>query len=429
MFDRLLRTFIMLPALLVLLIVVPSVAFSYGEPANQTGNWQAGTISPLPTPTKPGTVPPPTATATRRPWPTATPTRKGHYRHRPVATATATPTATPAPRTGELALIDGVSLKLVIGDRLSSTIYAYTQNNWLYRSPDDGVTWQLMTTQPAVQTFIMSAADPNVLYSGQGTLCDGLPRPLPPLYKSSDGGVNWSRLAGGDGLRPLLAHPSDVNSLFAAGCDAPYLSTDGGLTWAAKVDPSIDNLWQTYRVVDMTAAARIGNPPPATPGWGQIFAGAVAADGSGIVVFTNDLGDSWVRLTPNVYPASWGMKALAVDLLTEGLVAFAEPRSVWQTSNYGVNWQITTKGLETVAQRDVAGGVFGLNDLVYHPSGRLYLATVRGLYTREFTAQVWNKITGVGYEESNLTSLLFTETNPGLIWINSDDGVYVDWLR
>jgi hypothetical protein len=326
-------------------------------------------------------------------------------------------------------LIDGVPIRKIIGDRLSSTLYAYTFSGWLYRSPNDGATWQLVTTQPAVPDFIMSAADPAVLYSGLGADCDGTPQPPQPLYKSVDGGVNWSQLPGAENLRPLLAHAGDANSIFAAGCDAPYLSTDSGLTWTAKPDRSPDNVWQTYRVVEMASASLVGDPRPSSPTWGQIIAGGVAPDGSGIVVFSNDLGDSWVRLTPNVFPASWGMNSLALDVFTEGLVAFAEPRSVWQTANYGINWQVTTQGLETVAQRDLAGATFGLNDLVYHPIGRLYLATVRGLYSKEFNAQTWDKVTGAVYDNTAITSLLYTETNPTLLWLNTEQGVYIHRIQ
>lgn len=421
---RWLRALLLLPAVIVVLAVLPSVAFSRGETSGSRAVLYQ-TISPLPT--EPGTVPPPTATPTRRPYPTATPWRKVYYPRKPAPTLAPTPTATP--RSDEPPLIDGAAIKKVIGDRLSSTIYAYTFANWLYRSPDDGATWQLVTTQPAVSDFIMSAADPTVLYSGLGADCHALSQPPQPLYKSVDGGVNWSQLPGADNLRPLLAHAGDPHSIFAAGCDGPYLSTDGGTTWAAKPDYSPDNLWQTYRLVEMASASLVGDPRPATPTWGQLIAGGVADDGSGVVLFSNDLGDSWVRLTPNVYPASWGMNSLALDVFTEGLVAFAELYSVWQTSNYGINWQVTTQGLETVAQRDLAGGVFGLNDLVYHPNGQLYLGTVRGLYSKEFNAQRWSKVAGALYDNTNIIGLLYTETNPTMLWLNTVEGVYIHTIQ
>lgn len=410
--KQLFRTFLYLPAILVALIVVPSIAFSKGERNADLRNVLHQTISPLPTPTQGSTVPP-RPRPTRRPYPTATP-------HRVVAP---TPTPTPTTPVG-LVEIEGVELRKVIGDRLSSTLYAYTMQNWLYRSNNDGATWNLVTTMPAMDDFIMSAADPNLLYSGQGIPCDGRSYPSQPLYKSTDGGVNWSQVAGADNMRPLLVHQGDPNSIFAADCDQPYLSSDGGQSWVAKPDTSPEALWDTFTVIDMAAASLLGDPRPATPNWGQIFAGGVAADGSGVVVFSNDQGATWTRLTPNVYPASWGMNAVAVDVFIEGLLAFAEPKSVWQTSNYGVNWQTSMKGLENVANNGLAGGQFGLHDLVYHPNGQLYLATVRGLYVKAFNSQTWAKLVGVSFENSNINSLLYTESNSGTLWLNTSDGVY-----
>jgi hypothetical protein len=163
----------------------------------------------------------------------------------------------------------------------------------------------------------------------------------------------------------------------------------------------------------------LGEPRPSTPNWNQIFAGGIAPDGSGVVVFSNDLGATWTRLTPNVYPSLWGFNAIAVDVFTEGLVAFAEPQSVWQTANYGVNWQISTQGLEAVASSQG-----GLNDLVYHPNGKLYVATVQGLYSKAFTAQLWEKTAGPDFAERTIGGLLYTETNAGTLWLNTVDGVY-----
>jgi photosystem II stability/assembly factor-like uncharacterized protein len=410
------RHVLVFPVILAALVVLPSVVFSYSD------NRQLEQNS-----TVPGTVPGPTATATRRPYPTATPHRHGHrYRYRQPAVVTATPTATPTTQAqfDELVLINGAPLKRVIGDRLSSTIYGYTFSGWLYRSSDNGETWTLVTTTPAVDDFIMSAADPDVLYSGAGQICDQLPRPAVPLYKSTDGGVNWSRLPGGDNLRPLLAHPADADSVFAADCVAPSLSTDGGETWTARPDNSVDHLWESYVVSEMAAAPFLGDPRPTTPNWDQIVVGGLAEDGSGVVAFTADQGETWVRLTPNVFPASWGMNSLTVDAYTQGLVVFAEPRSIWQSTNYGVNWQISQQGLETVAQRDVAGGVFGLNDVVYHPNGKLYLATVRGLYVKPLDGQAWTKLSGNRYDNVNVDELLYTESNLSVLWLNTDEGVY-----
>ncbi|MEZ4620829.1 MAG: hypothetical protein R2867_35705 [Caldilineaceae bacterium] len=110
----------------------------------------------------------------------------------------------------------------------------------------------------------------------------------------------------------------------------------------------------------------------------------------------------------------------------EGIVAFAEPRSAWFTENYGVNWQVTTKGLSNVLDRGIEGVVFGLNDLVYHSDTKtLYLATARGLYKKSATGSTRSKIDETSFDLANITGILFTESAPNLLWLNTDDGVFV----
>jgi len=89
--NRLLRTFVLLPAMILGFVIIPALVFSLGFGADGF-SWNAqaaalyspsgqGTISPLPTP--PGTVPYPT------------PTRRPHHHPYP----TVTPTVMPAPTT------------------------------------------------------------------------------------------------------------------------------------------------------------------------------------------------------------------------------------------------------------------------------------------------------------------------------------------
>lgn len=424
--QRLLRTFLILPALIIGLVVIPTVAFS----ASRDGDYEItlNQTSPLPTPTNNGTVPPPTPT--RKPpvivYPTATP----HYHPKPVV-PTVMPTATPTVIVDEVptdeAFIGDDRIAKVIGDRLSSVIYAYTESGWLYRSDDDGRVWLLVTTDPQVDDFVMNAQNPDVLYSDSEASCDeeGASSDEAPIYRSIDGGLTWIELPDSLNKRPLLSHQGDPNSLFATDCSMLYLTTDGGLSWEAKPDTSPDALWESFRVVDMVAAALLGDPQPDEPNWNQLFAAGLNADGTGVVAFSNDLGETWVRLTPNIDPAPWGMSAITADPFIEGLVAFSEPRSVWFTENFGVNWQVTTKGLSNVLDRGIEGAPFGLHDIVYHPSDELYLATARGLYRKANGDSQWVKIEDTDFDLTELTGLLFTETATGKLWINSVDGVFV----
>ena len=423
--QRLLRTFLILPALIIGLVVIPTVAFS----ASRDGDTEItlNQTSPLPTPTNGGTVPPPTPT--RKPpviiYPTATP----HYHPVPVVPAvvpTATPTVAPVVVPTDEAFIGNDRIEKVIGDRLSSVIYAYTENSWLYRSDDDGRVWLLVTTDPMVDDFVMNADNPDVLYSDSEATCeDGAASEEAPIYRSIDGGLTWIELPDSLNKRPLLSHQGDPNSLFAADCSMLYLTTDGGLSWEAKPDTSPDALWESFHVVDMVAAALLGDPQPDEPNWNQLFAAGLNTEGTGVVAFSNDLGETWVRLTPNIDPAPWSMSAITADPFIEGLVAFSEPRSVWFTENFGVNWQVTTKGLSNVLDRGIEGAPFGLNDIVYHAGDELYLATARGLYNKPSGDSQWMKIEDTDFDLVELTGLLFTETAPDKLWINSVDGVFV----
>ena len=419
--NRLLRTFVMLPAMILGFVIIPALVFSLGFGADGF-SWDAqaaelyspsgqGTISPLPTP--PGTVPYPT------------PTRRPHHHHPyPTVTPTVMPTPTTTPESPDAAYANGERLEKVIGDRLSPVIYGYTTDGALYRSPDNGATWVLVITTPAVDDFVMSAADPNTLYSGKGAPCDGVSTVTEPMFKSIDGGLTWTELPDSTNKRPLLAHQGDVDSIFAADCEMPYVSKDGGQTWTAKAGNPAEALWDTYVVIDMVAASLLGDPQPTTPNWEQIYAGGVAADGSGVVAFTNDEGNTWVRLTPNVFPSSWGLSSLTADVYIEGLIGFAEPKGVWTTENYGADWQFSAEGLRNVIDRGIPGS-YGLNDLAYHPNDQFYLATVRGLYTKALADTDWEKVTETAYDLISVNSILYTESNLGKLWLNTADGVYI----
>src|SRR5690606_28173001 len=159
-----------------------------------------------------------------------------------------------------------------------------------------------------VQDFIMNAADPNVLFSGNGNTCDSSTT-LSPIYKSTDGGATWQPLTGTEGFRPLLTANFEPNLVFAANCEQPFLSTDSGHTWTPKPGAG-EGFWNVYQIDKMAALTGRGQDGGLL--WSVIYAGGEAPNGSGIVAISFDLGDSWLRLTPNIYPSSWGLSAMTI---------------------------------------------------------------------------------------------------------------------
>ena len=326
--------------------------------------------------------------------------------------------ATPKPGTPANALV--VSNRLivkVIGDRLSSTIYGFAENGWLYRSNNDGRTWALATTTPLLDNFIMNAGDPYVLYGGAGVDCAAPGATAAPMYRSEDGGLTWVTLPTGMNLRPLLTNPVNPDMVFAADCAMLYLSTDGGSTWEAKPDVSAARLWDRYAVVDMGAAALVGDPQPEQPSWEQLFALGADTAAAGVVAFTGEMGDSWVDIT-NMEEAPVAPVVLVVHLTEAGRVWVVAANGVWTTMNYGIDWEFYGEGLP----RNLHNG--GLHDLTYDLDGVIYLATDGGMYIQKPGENVWQFMPNKGVERRSMESLLLTETNPTQLWVNTDDGVF-----
>lgn len=100
----------------------------------------------------------------------------------------------------------------------------------LIRSRDGGRSWEILSLAGEVDFHAMavSPAGPRRVYGFfYGLFC-----------RSDDGGLSWSRqrieaLAAPDGRGPLqlVAHPTDPDTLLAAGASGLLRSTDGGRSW------------------------------------------------------------------------------------------------------------------------------------------------------------------------------------------------------
>lgn len=408
------RTFLLLPALILALVLIPTVVMSAAGSAVQApladtllsaGAFDQNSVTAMGRP--PGTVPPPPS-----PLPGPLP-RPVPPRPRPIP-----PAPTPVAASNK-AMIYPHEIEKVIGDRLSPTIYAFTTNDSFYRSDDNGRIWFLIRSQLEVDDFVMSVADPNVLYSGKGADCADPAASNEPFFQSLDGGYTWEEMPTAINLRPLLIDPADPYRLFATDCTMLYLSEDGGMSWVEKPDNSAAQLWTTYRVVDMAAASLVGDPTPAQPHWQQLYAVGVDASGVGVIAFSGDEGETWANITdPNQTPEA--LSVVVAQLKQAGAVWMIAGKGVWATADFGINWGLTNRGLSSLAS---AGN---LNDLTYAFNGKLYLATARGLYEKDLAGKMWAKTSKTSFGNENLVSLLLTESNPETLWINTEDeGVFI----
>lgn len=423
---RLLRTFVVLPLLALALVAVPAFLLSFSQ--NSTAHAKA-------VPPGNGTVPV-TATPTR-PWrPPHRPPHKPPYQPGPIvyptATPVATPTATPLPEPAATEGLDigGYALRKVIGDRLSPVIYAFTLEDRLYRSTNNGRSWSLVSTRPAVGDFIMSPADPYVLYSGLELECAEEPAFVQPVFVSTDGGASFTAWEPPVTLKPLLAHPADPNRALAASCDGIYVTGNGGQHWELLSDSGETPLWRDYVPVEMAAAYDAGQLAGQGLSWEHLYAVAEAPGGGGVVAYSNDQGDTWGQISPSGATAPFRMTSLAVDPQAAGRVWVAEIQGVWSTQDNGLFWGLSNAGLSSVLDRGYAGRKLGLNDVVLHPEGMLYLGTSVGLYEKAVAATSWAKTdpADAPFRLAAVQSILFTDSRPDVLWLNTDRGVFLHQL-
>ena len=314
----------------------------------------------------------------------------------------------PRPQNQYQIVANGYPVQRLLGDRRIDDMYGFTAIGLHRYRP--GADWSLVTSAPLRPDFVISPADPDILWSGVGRAClaDG---PDEQMYKSSDGGRTWVELPGGLNLKPFVAHPSDPYRIYAAGCDGPYLSVDGGATWQHQ--PS--SLWQVYNISDIA---------PVDPDWTVVYAAGVSEGGVGIVARSTDGGASWSQVTP-ADPGIWWITDVWVDPTNSSRVYFIEPNGVWRSTDAGNTWVRFITGLDDVLYQPGSES-YGLRQIVSRvdDASRLYLGTVRGLYEGFHFGETWSKISGYTWDEQPVDGLVVRDTASGGLFLNSLDGAY-----
>jgi Tol biopolymer transport system component/photosystem II stability/assembly factor-like uncharacterized protein len=312
------------------------------------------------------------------------------------------------PPTGALVLPAGW-VRRVIGRPETRSIYAEA-DGLLYRSDDAGGTWRVTGT--ARPEHAVLAADPAVIYAGDGGSCYSGETP-PPTWRTSNSGGSWQQLPAAKGLKPLAAHPSDAR-LYLSGCGGPYLSTNGGDTVTQQTGP-IFGILDTHRVA------------PAGEAWQDVWVGGVSEGGGGAVLVSHDSGATWAQSTPLGLEMGW-YGDLRVDRTLLDRVYAATYYGFFTTQNDGASWQEQSEGLDDVIEPGSAGRRYGLLSLAQRPADakhRLYLGTVRGLYTRDQDELAWYKIARQPFDALEISDLLLLDIAPDDLFVTTPAGVFI----
>jgi photosystem II stability/assembly factor-like uncharacterized protein len=328
-----------------------------------------------------------------------------------------------------------------------STYYIGVAQGGVWKTTNNGTSWQPLTDDLPITRISDIAIDPNNTnvmyisvcdfeYIGVGLQLDGRKRNTHyglGVYKTTDGGVNWSptgltfQLTNGDAslIRKTIVNKNNSNKIVACGVSGMYTSNNAGATWTKTLDSLF---W------DLTQDPVNPNVLYAASGWV-----APANQGNAAIYKSNDFGATWTMLNTGITPTGEVQRlrievapsnpnyvyALAVDI-NEGYYG------MYKSTNAGTTWQFLPATLNILGYDDGfdAGGQ-GTYDLGF----AIDPTNENKLYTGGIN--VWSSSDGgqnfdpashwtLGYGPTVHGDIHFIHFQPitGNVFVCSDGGVY-----
>ncbi len=250
----------------------------------------------------------------------------------------------------------------------------------IYRSQDDGATWENMGLKESCQIskIIIHPENSNIIWvAAQGMLWTKSRER--GLFKTKDGGITWKKVLGDNewtGVTDIVIDPRDSDCLYAA-------------------------TWQRHRNV----AAYMGGGP-----------------GSGIHKST-DGGETWKRLNKGLPTSNMGKIGLAIspqnpDVLYAAIELNRRTGAVYRSANRGGSWE---KRSETVSG---ATGPHYYQELYASPHqfDRLYLVDVRMQISND-GGKTFNRMQEK-HKHSDNHALSFRADDPDYLLVGTDGGIY-----
>jgi len=311
----------------------------------------------------------------------------------------------------------------------SDTIYVSLHGESIYKTTNGGNSWQNLDSMPIVGTFDIEIDPRNTdtLYAAaiMGRRCpeELLPPGLFPavapeeigehgVYKSEDGGLTWVNINHGvikAPCRALALHPTNPNVIYAAGAGGVYLSIDGGEGW------SLQNTGLDFQSVGALSL-----------GANKIYAGS---RGGG--VYTSDIEEDyslhWTS-TEGPRPEIFNIQVAVDPTNSDVIYASSYPGGMFKTTDGGSTWKDKNFFLPSFEVVDPVRQ--GYYRFAFDPSDSNILYFViygKGVYVSKDGADSQMPLFGdddimLG---KPLTNIAVDPQDPDVIYVTSEDGVYV----
>lgn len=250
----------------------------------------------------------------------------------------------------------GIIISIAVDPSNNNVIYAGSNTSGIWKTSNGGATWKNITDVLGIASLGINsiAIDPNnsnVILAGTGTRSYGWAWINPSgvgIIRSIDGGATWSttNIASFPGdflnVEVIKYHPSNTNTVFAAGNKKIYQSSNGGITWnSIFTNPTSVNV----SFIDLEIDILNNNIIYASTNFSGD--GSNAIHGAQFFVSTNS-GVSWTEKTPpNTINTGVSVSdAISIDVSPSDasnvfvMYLNGSQQYVAKSNNNGSNWNI-----------------------------------------------------------------------------------------
>lgn len=342
------------------------------------------------------------------------------------------------------------------------TMYAATRSGGLWKTVNNGITWEPISDSVevgAVGAVALSPADPDVVWMGTGA--NDLARSSysgKGLYRSTDGGTSWGApsLTDSHHIARILPHPTDPDTAWVAAMGhlfsrnqerGVFRTTDGGATWervlflddgTGAVDLALDRddpdtLWAAmyekhrsdWRLVLGGPATGIYKSEDGGDSWRRLEGGLPSGEIGRIGLDYNQAADVLTAVVENVNPRPDGWPARHDACRPDREIGRDTiGNEVWRSTDGGESWTKTHgDGI------DVAGSKapYSFNQILTNPanpdqiiinSDTMYESTDGGA---TWDCDFFDGVFG------DFRTMWWDEQNPNRLLLGSDGGVNVSY--
>ena len=335
------------------------------------------------------------------------------------------------------ALVGGRVADFAFHPEQPQVFYVAFASGGLWKTENNGITWQALFDQQASYALGVVEIDPNnpnIIWVGSGEnnsqrsvgYGDG-------VYKSTDGGKTWANmgLGGSEHISMIRFHPEDSNTVFVAaqgplwnsgGERGLYKTSDGGATWERILDID-EHTGINEFVIDPANPDNIiaSSYQRQRRVWTLINGGP-----SGGIHKTTDGGQTWTKLSNGLPGGELGRIGLAAAPSQPNTVyaiieADQSGRGVYRSTDFGASWQKRSSRSTSSPQY--------YNELIVDPHNpdRIYSVDTFTSYSEDGGAN-WQQIPFVNRHVDD-HAVWIDPNNTAHIYIGGDGGVYESWDR